>query len=557
MDAGTQGEGTAEDIIGDMDESLEKDGIAPLSLEEIQACDIVELAKDKIKSRQLQRSLSRGGSAFSEVIFTKVEPHIMQLVRDQHGNYLLQKLIEVITAEQFDNIFNLLKEHLISLAKDTHGTRAVQKIVEVSVARNRVDEMLEALPGEQIENLARNITGFHVIVKLLDSLPTAKANELLDRLCGESSKVLAMGKDQWGCCVLKKCLDRSDGEVRDRLVDAVREHTLELVMDAFGNYVAQHLIINRPSAAAAGGKPAPVTLIIDAMKGKMFELSQHKFSSNVLEKCLQNSSDKDRNKIINEILNPPNQRPSESIRVLLFHQFGNYVFQQSLEVAKDPQFTLLVEHAKPLIQSIIRQTYSEVPGNLSAEHTHRLALKLAKKYPQLSEGLDMGMDPNWMQFPYDKMGYGYGCGFDGYGADFPNFGFDPYQAFDPFGGFGSFPPGINMPFMQDGGGGKGNQTRKKDGKGGQKGKQGGAGQKAGGKGASAGSKQGGQETVKVGRVVGFWPNYTIAYDDVPVAGGGRKPAKNKAKSKASPKPKPSRSAEAVDVHDEKQHIPSS
>lgn len=330
--------------------------------------------------------------------------------------------------------------------------------------------------------------------------------------------------------------------MRDRLVDAVREHTLELVQDAFGNYVAQHLIINKPAGLAAAGKTAPVTLIIDAMKGSMFELSLHKFSSNVLEKCLQNSSDKDRNKIINEILNPPNQLPSEAVRVLLFHQYGNYVFQQSLEIAKDPQFSLLVEHAKPHIQSIIRMAYSEAPGNLSAEHTHRLAMKLAKKYPQLSDGLDLGMDASWMQFPYDKMGMGYGygfgfdgTGFDGYGTDFSGFGgFDPY-GFDPFAGFGSFPPGIPMPMMGQGFGGKGSQGRKKaDGKNGQKG-----GQKnnSQGKGASAANKQNGQETVKVGRVVGCWPNYTMVYDDVPVAGAGRGKSKNKAKSKAAPKAK--------------------
>jgi hypothetical protein len=535
MDAETQGEGIAEeDVVADIDESIDKDGIIPLSLDEIKSCNIVDLAKDKIRSRQLQRSLARGGSVFSEVIFTKVEPHIMQLVRDQHGNYLLQKLLEVISAEQFDTVFNLLKDHLIALAKDAHGTRAVQKIVEVSVARSRVDEMLEALPSQEVEELARNITGFHVIVKLLDTLPSAKANELLERLCGQSAKVLTMAKDQWGCCVLKKCLDRSDGEMRDRLVDAVREHALELVQDAYGNYVAQHLIINRPTAAAtASGKPAPVTLIIDAMKGNMFELSLHKFSSNVLEKCLQNSSDKDRNKIINEILNPPKQLPSEAVRLLLFHQFGNYVFQQSLEVAKDPQFSLLVEHAKPHIQSIIRQTYSEAPGNLSVEHTHRLAMKLAKKYPQMSEGLDLGMDASWMQYPYDKMGYGYGFGFDGYGADFSGFGFDPY-AFDPYGGFG-FPPSMAMPFMGQGFEGKGSQGRKKaDGKSGQKGKQAAIGQKGAGK---SGSRQGGQETKKVGRVVGFWPNYTIEYDDpVPVSNGGRAKSKSKAKSKAAPKP---------------------
>merc|ERR1719183_191141 len=118
--------------------------------------------------------------------------------------------------------------------------------------------------------------------------------------------------------------------------------------------------------------------------------------------------DKDRNKIINEILNPPNgQRPSEAVRHLLFHQFGNYVFQQALEVSKDPQFSLLIEHSKAHIQGLYTEhsrsaqggktaaldgsaTLGTMGGGLPAEHTQRLAVKLVKKYPAYMEGLDMG-----------------------------------------------------------------------------------------------------------------------------------------------------------------------
>merc|ERR1719189_1452413 len=122
----------------------------------------------------------------------------------------------------------------------------------------------------------------------------------------------------------------------------------------------------------------------------MFELSLQKFSSHVLQKCLLNSSDKDRNKIINEILNPPNHLPSEAVRMLLFHQYGNYVYQQALEVAKDPQFSLLIEHSKQNVQDIVRSTQqhadtTQPAGNLAPEHARRLALKLVKKYPPLSE----------------------------------------------------------------------------------------------------------------------------------------------------------------------------
>lgn len=527
------------------------DGMVPLSLEEIKACKLEEMAKDKFMSRQLQRSLSRGGQEHADLIWAKAEPHILDLVKDQHGNYLLQKILEVVSTEQFEKVFDALKDHLIDLAKDSHGTRGVQKIVEQSIARDRVDQLMQALPADQAEELARNITGFHVIVKLLDSLPSDRTTELLERLCGDPDKVLALGKDQWGCCVLKKCLDRSEGDMKERILESVAKHVFDLVQDAFGNYVVQHLILNK----VAGSTPNPnMSRLIDGLKGHVFELSLQKYSSNVLEKCLANSTDKDRNKIINEILNPPdNQKPSEAVHRLLFHQFGNYVFQQALEVSKDPQFSLLIEHSKQHIQELYMEHAKQHSqgtkpaadgpahiGNLPVEHTQRLAVKLVKKYPALTEGMDMGdmmmgMHDSWM-FDYDPMGYGmgYGMGMDAFG--FPYYPVDPYGAM----AYGNFCYPQTMSKGQASKGGRSNQGRRGVQKpGGQKGKGGGKGYAGAGKGMMDAGAAGVDETVRVGRIVGFWPNYEITYDEVPTApqGGGKggQRSKNKAKGKAAPK----------------------
>lgn len=558
MGAEAEENGTEEARVLEASTEENQAGEAPLSLEEIKACDICEMAKDKFKSRQLQRSLARGGTEHSELIFAKARPHISELVNDQHGNYLMQKIMEVATTEQFALVFNLIKADLITMAKDSHGTRAVQKIVEQSIAREHVDQLLEALPAAQVEELARHITGFHVIVKMLESLPAEKSAELLERLCGDPAKVMALGKDQWGCCVLKKCVDRSEGALREKIIDSIAQNSLDLVQDAFGNYVVQHLIINR-----APGQNPNVGRIIDALKGHVFELCLQKYSSNVLEKCLANSPDKERNKIINEILNPgPNLKASEAIRKLLFHQFGNYVFQQALEVSRDPQFSLLIEHSKVHLQDLYLEASkhqgqggrstgdspASAGGNLPTEHTQRLAVKLVKKYPSITEGMDMGnmmgMDPWTMggMFDYDPMGYGLYTG--GYGMDAFGYPFPPMDAY----GYGDFAfPGGMPPMHGQGAKGSGQGPWKKSqGAGGKansrggKGKQGG-GQK-GGKGGQAAAAAGGDgETVRVGRIVGFWPNYEITYDDLPTSGqggansrGGRQ--KNKAKSKAAPKP---------------------
>lgn len=558
---------------GAADEAQDKETAAPMSLEEIEECNIFEAAKDKFKSRLLQRSLVRlkaNGPEAAELIFTKCEPRLLELVKDQHGNYLLQKLLEVSNAEQFDRLFNLLKDPLKELAEDTHGTRAVQKVVEQCVERGRVAELLQALPISVVETFARSITGFHVVVKLLEVLPGKEVEELLDNLCGDPEKVASLGKDQWGCCVLKKCVDRAENDTRQKIVDAITDNANSLVQDPFGNYVVQHLILMRPNPN--------VGRIIDSLKGSMFELCLQKFSSNVLEKCLVNSADKDRNKIINEILNPPSRQPSEAVRMLLFHQFGNYVFQQALEVAKEPQFSLLIEHSKSHVQAILNQTLTvEGPEKktLTAEHAQRLAMKLVKKYPPLSEGMGLSLGDTSMghSMNFDAMGYGQyfdmsqGSGFDDFGYGTGVWPGDPSFAqfpgmWDPSLGFAppvAFPD--KLPGKGKGGRGRGAKARGNGKERGAKGRGDGGSnwaasedwnaslsQQLNAAAAAGESGAGGKpgQTVRVGRIVGFWPNYTITYDEVPAAVGGATPgggggtrrggrSNNKAKSKAAPK----------------------
>jgi len=50
--------------------------------------EFVDIAKDKWKSRSLQRSLMESDQEVSKLIFEKAEPIFTQLLSDQYGNYL-------------------------------------------------------------------------------------------------------------------------------------------------------------------------------------------------------------------------------------------------------------------------------------------------------------------------------------------------------------------------------------------------------------------------------------------------------------------------------------
>ena len=70
--------------------------------------------------------------------------------------------------------------------------------------------------------------------------------------------------------------------------------------------------------------------IVKTIKGKAIELSNHKFASNVVEKCLEYASDKDKKEIIDEFLDSniedeTGQNLNGALYQMMKDRYGNYV----------------------------------------------------------------------------------------------------------------------------------------------------------------------------------------------------------------------------------------
>lgn len=66
-----------------------------------------------------------------------------------------------------------------------------------------------------------------------------------------------------------------------------------LIQDQYGNYVIQHVI--------QYGRVDDQTLVVGEVRSSLLAYAQHKFASNVVEKCLQFGSHEQKNAIIDEI----------------------------------------------------------------------------------------------------------------------------------------------------------------------------------------------------------------------------------------------------------------
>jgi hypothetical protein len=139
------------------------------------------------------------------------------------------------------------------------------------------------------------------------------------------------------------------------------QHALVLVQDPFGNYVVQYVL--------RLGLPAANDAVAGNLRGQLFHLSRQKFSSNVVEQCLMHASEGMQSVMVEELAN------ADAVRHLVCDSFGNYVIQRALAVAKEPQFSLLLEAVRACMSSLKESSAG-----------CRIGQKLMKKYPQLADG---------------------------------------------------------------------------------------------------------------------------------------------------------------------------
>lgn len=67
------------------------------------------------------------------------------------------------------------------------------------------------------------------------------------------------------------------------------------LQDQYGNYVIQHVLEH--------GKPEDKAVLIAGVRGKVLTLSQHKFASNVVEKCVTHATRAEKAQLIEEVCN--------------------------------------------------------------------------------------------------------------------------------------------------------------------------------------------------------------------------------------------------------------
>ena len=98
--------------------------------------------------------------------------------------------------------------------------------------------------------------------------------------------------------------------------------------------------------------------IYNSIKGKVYELSTHRFASNIIERCLFFGTNEQKNNIIDEVLKKEDSS-NVSIISLAKDKYGNYVVQKMIEYSEDVKKDEIIKKIMNSSLSLKKEGYTK------------------------------------------------------------------------------------------------------------------------------------------------------------------------------------------------------
>jgi hypothetical protein len=106
------------------------------------------------------------------------EAILPDVMANQFGNYLCQKIIEVSEVSELRSMIQVILPHIFDISTSVHGTRAMQTLSEViskhlDTLRPEIELLIEILESKVVE-LSTHAHGNHVIQAILVSFRSSE-----------------------------------------------------------------------------------------------------------------------------------------------------------------------------------------------------------------------------------------------------------------------------------------------------------------------------------------------------------------------------------------------
>ena len=309
------------------------------------------LGRDQGACRYLQNLLDTNPQETLHYLYKPICSNILQLINYPFGNYLIQKIIIYLNQEQLYEILKIISSYFLDICNNFYGTRVIQKIID-NLKTPKVRNYFYQLLKPNIIDLFKLLNGTFVVQKF-SSMYLDYINEISEIIV-KSSHILSTHRH--GCCVIQKYLGLNDPYFVHKLIEKLLEKSLLLITDQFGNYVIQTIL--KKNNKHYGNNLA------EKIADNFVYYAKHKYSSNVVRKCLDCCDGIYLSNLINIV------KKSENLIELILDEHGNYIVQKVLMLSN------------PLIQ---KQMLKSLKPNLNklkiCNHADRVINRLLNNYP--------------------------------------------------------------------------------------------------------------------------------------------------------------------------------
>ena len=280
---------------------------------------------------------------------------LYELCNDLFGNYFIQALIPELDNNNIISFTNLVINNLLNLCLNQHGTRVVQILIN-NIKDNKFGLLLSFTKAlsKIMDKLLNNLNGSFVIMHYA---ATIKENDFIYDFLNKNLVFIAT--NSYSCSALQKLIDISTNQQKQKLLFNLINNTDNLVGNQCGLYVLQFIMSKNNYYVNDA--------ILDKIINKIIYLSKRKYSSNVIEKCLESCSPEKVNKLINIFNN------EMIIRDLIKDNFGNYVIQKLLIICSNDEIK----------KNILRYIALEFNNLKNLPFGQKLLNKIIMAYPQI------------------------------------------------------------------------------------------------------------------------------------------------------------------------------
>ena len=291
--------------------------------------NFIYLIKNQQTSRLCQYFFDETPQEMIHLIFDEIKDQIDTLLLDPYANYFCLKIFYFLNLNDRLFFLNKISSTFDILSTNKISTYPIQCIVEKLTTPQEQIIIVNALQ-DKVVTLSLNMYGTHVLERVMTTFEYRLLSSVSQSIL---ANFIYLANNPNGLCAVKQEIILEKNRTNfENLKQIVSANSLLLIQNPYGNYALQ--------AVADNWDIKDAEMIMSTFLGKLVLLSLQKYSSNVIEKCLEKSV-----LFLQSFIKEIFSNSMSTLPILLKNNYGQYVIQTVIKCLPNSPFraTLLSE----------------------------------------------------------------------------------------------------------------------------------------------------------------------------------------------------------------------